>query len=60
MKFGLCDGGEDGEHNCPGLVEISEMFITLDTIFFETDPYDKVRRKGGGGRKSDNCSFVSV
>ena len=41
MEFGLLDGGKVGEHASIGFAEISEIFVTHDTFFFGTEPYDK-------------------
>ena len=42
MEFGPLDGGEDGEHNGVGLVEISNIFgmecrYFFDMVSFDTD-----------------------
>ena len=39
MKFGWFDGGEDGEDNVVGLVEISDIFATHDVFLSETVPF---------------------
>ena len=36
MDFGWFDGGEGGEHNGVGFMEISEIFVRLDVILFGT------------------------
>ena len=36
VKFSTLDGGEDGEHNVAGFVEIPEIFLLEVAIFFET------------------------
>ena len=35
MKFGSFDGRDDGEHSGVGIVEISEIFVTLDVYSLE-------------------------
>ena len=35
-KFGLHDGGDDGEHNGVGILEVSEIFEAQDAFFFGT------------------------
>ena len=35
MEFGLFDGGEDGEDNSVGHVEMCKIFTTQDAFFFE-------------------------
>ena len=34
MKFGLLNGGDDGENNGVGIVAISQIFEIQDAIFF--------------------------
>ena len=42
MKFTLLDGGEDGEYNTVGFVEIYKIFATHGTVFFGRVLLDKV------------------
>ena len=42
MKCCSLDGIEDGEHNGSGFVEVSTIFMTQDTFFFATHPFDGV------------------
>ena len=42
MEFGLLDGGEDGESNAIGFVEISMNLCDTGRIFFGTEPFDRV------------------
>ena len=37
MEFGTLDGGESGEHNGIGSMEISTLFVTLDIYFVATE-----------------------
>ena len=39
--FGSLDGGEDGEYNGVGFVEISEIFVSQDAILFGREPLDR-------------------
>ena len=42
MKFGLFDGGGDGEHNGSGFVAISRRSAMFEAIFFVTREFDGV------------------
>ena len=42
MDFGLLDGGEGGEHNRFGFVEIFEISATQDAFAFGMAPPDLV------------------
>ncbi len=42
MKFGLFDGGEDGEHNGVGFKEISRISAMQDAFFFGATSFDGV------------------
>ena len=42
MDFGSLGGEERGEYTGVGFVEMSEIFVIQDTIFFRTDPHDRV------------------
>ena len=50
MDFCSLDGGENGEHNGVGFVEISQIFAMKDVFFFETDASNRFR----------GCCFSSV
>ena len=39
--FGLFDGGDDGEHNDVGFVEVTEIFLTQNAFFFGTESFDR-------------------
>ena len=38
----LFDGGDDGEHTGLGFVDISQIFVTQDTCFFESLPLCRI------------------
>ena len=42
MESDSVDGGEDDEHNCVGFVEISAIYMMLDTFNIGTQPLDRV------------------
>ena len=39
-EVGLCDDGEDGEHNGVGFVGISEIFVAQNAFFFGVESFD--------------------
>ena len=42
MKFGYLDGREDDQHTGAGFVEISNIFVMQDAIFFGMAPFDEI------------------
>ena len=36
MEFSSFDGAENGEHNCDGAVEILDIFVMQDDVFYES------------------------
>ena len=42
MELGSFDDAEDGEDSDGSFVEISREYATQTTIFFQTEPFDRV------------------
>ncbi len=42
VKFGCFGGGEVGEHNRIGLVDISKVRVTQNDVFNRTTPFDRL------------------
>ena len=42
MEFGSLDERENGEHSGVCFVEISQVLMTPDDFFVETEPFDRV------------------
>ena len=42
LRFGSCDGRDDGKHNSTGSVEISETIMVQDAFLLGTKSFDRV------------------
>ncbi len=60
MKFDLFDGGDDGEYNGFGFVEISGIFSMERTYFFGTEPSDRVSLLASSVIPFSNTSVASL